>query len=71
MWHTLVLGLATIVIGSASFWLTYDYPETATFLTEREREYTIAKLRLDGQQTGSKDHLTIRKACSAIFDIRR
>jgi len=69
-WIFIILGAATIGIGSLSIWLTYDFPETATFLTEREREYQVARLRLDGQQTGMKAHLTLRGAMSAIFDIR-
>lgn len=37
----------TVVVAAGSFWMLYDYPDTAKFLTEPERVYLQERLRLD------------------------
>ncbi|KAI0049941.1 MFS general substrate transporter [Auriscalpium vulgare] len=44
-WIFLIEGLVTVVIAVLAFFFMHDYPETATFLTEREREYVVNALR--------------------------
>ncbi|KAH8997890.1 MFS general substrate transporter [Lactarius hatsudake] len=48
-WIFILEGLATILVAVASFYVLQDFPETAKFLTEAERVYTIRALREDMQ----------------------
>jgi len=44
-WIFILEGLATVVVGFISFFMIFDYPETASFLTKDEREWVINRLR--------------------------
>lgn len=47
-WIFILEGLATVICAIASFWIIEDFPQTAKFLSEPEREhYTdyICKMR--------------------------
>jgi len=46
-WIFLIEGLVTVVIALVSFWYMYDYPATATFLSEDEREFVVERLKHD------------------------
>ena len=48
-WIFILEGLATAVVAVASFFLLFDFPDTASFLTEEEREVVLLRLRLQGQ----------------------
>jgi MFS family permease len=50
-WIFILEGLATIAIAIASYWLVPDWPETAKFYTEDEREFWISRLALDNEDT--------------------
>jgi MFS family permease len=50
-WIFILEGLATIAIAIASYWLVPDWPETAKFYTEDEREFWIRRLALDNEDT--------------------
>lgn len=40
-------GAATILIAFFSFFMLYDYPDTAKFLSAEEKEFVASRLRLD------------------------
>lgn len=44
-------GLITVVASVAAYFLVHDYPQAARFLTPKEREYVIARLREDSDAT--------------------
>ncbi|KAF5094346.1 hypothetical protein DV451_005035 [Geotrichum candidum] len=46
-WIFILEGIVTVIVAAASFFLLYDYPETAKFLTERERLFVIHRLKYD------------------------
>lgn len=46
-WIFILEGLLTVIVAAASFWVMYDYPATAGFLTEPERKVVQERLRLD------------------------
>ncbi|GAW19942.1 hypothetical protein ANO14919_094350 [Xylariales sp. No.14919] len=48
-WIFILEGLATVVVAVAAFFLLYDFPETATFLTKEERAFIIYRLKYQGQ----------------------
>ena len=43
-----------MVVAVAAFFLLYDFPETATFLTEEERAFVVFRLKYQGQETSKK-----------------
>lgn len=46
-WIFILEGIATVVVAAASFWMLYDYPDTAKFLTADEKRFMQARLALD------------------------
>jgi hypothetical protein len=41
-------GIATVLVAVFAFFAIYDFPETASFLTEEERKFVVHRLRYDG-----------------------
>lgn len=50
-WIFILEGLATVVLGIAAKFLVVDWPETATFLNEEERDMLIRRLKSDRGET--------------------
>ncbi|TPX31640.1 hypothetical protein SmJEL517_g05053 [Synchytrium microbalum] len=46
-WIFLLEGLPPVILGVVFYWLIPDYPETCKFLSEREREIAVTRLRVD------------------------
>lgn len=44
-------GLATIVVAVAAYWFIYNYPDTAGFLSQKERTVIQARLAADSDST--------------------
>ncbi|KAM7200208.1 Major facilitator superfamily domain containing protein [Naviculisporaceae sp. PSN 640] len=53
-WIFILEGLLTVIVGIISFWMVYDFPDEATFLSEDDRTRVVRRLRLDKQ--ASADH---------------
>lgn len=67
-WIFIVIGLATFVSGILSFWLVADFPDTAKFLSEKERAYVIAKLQENQQYSAAGEKFTWNSFWKACFD---
>ncbi|KAF8134538.1 major facilitator superfamily domain-containing protein [Boletus edulis] len=67
-WIFCLEGLATIVTAFAAFFFMYDYPETASFLTEKERHNIVWLLKHDSQNLAT--HYDIRFVLQALKDYR-
>lgn len=52
-WIFILEGLLTVVVAVFAYFLMYDYPETARFLTEREKKFVIWRLKNDSNSTTS------------------
>lgn len=52
-WIFILEGIVTVLAAIASFWMLYDYPDTAKFLTEDEREVLQERLLLDNDGCSS------------------
>lgn len=52
-WIFILEGLVTVVVAIAAYFLLYDFPETASFLTEEERAFVVYRLRYQGQVSSS------------------
>ncbi|WWD17598.1 hypothetical protein CI109_102039 [Kwoniella shandongensis] len=46
-WIFILEGILTIVVAIASFWMLYDYPDTAKFLSPAEKAFVKDRLHLD------------------------
>ncbi|KAJ6782851.1 hypothetical protein PWT90_02850 [Aphanocladium album] len=51
-WIFILEGLLTVIVACVSFFLLYDFPETASFLTEEERAFVVYRLKYQGQVAG-------------------
>lgn len=48
-WIFILEGTATVLVAVVAFFCLHDFPETATFLTEEEREFVVYRLKYQGQ----------------------
>ncbi|KAF9736459.1 high-affinity nicotinic acid transporter [Paraphaeosphaeria minitans] len=49
-WIFILEGILTVVVAVIAFFCLYDFPETASFLTEEERAFVVYRLKYQGQQ---------------------
>lgn len=61
-------GLATVLIGIASYWMVHDFPDTATFLTEPERARVKKRLMEDNQASAVHEDFNMRYFWASIKD---
>jgi len=59
-WIFILEGILTFVVAVASFWMLYDYPDTAKFLTDSERIVIAERLSLDTQSLSTE----FKKKCA-------
>ncbi|KAN0135408.1 MFS general substrate transporter [Lactarius tabidus] len=65
-WIFFVEGLITIIAAGLSYFFIHDYPETAKFLTEEERQFIIQTLVDDSK--GQATHFSPKFVWQAISD---
>lgn len=53
-WIFCLEGIATILVACTAFFFMYDYPDTASFLTDAERHYVIELLRQDSNSLSTE-----------------
>ncbi|KAE9982137.1 hypothetical protein BLS_006483 [Venturia inaequalis] len=49
IWLPGIMGIVTVLVAIAAFFLVHDFPETATFLTEEERAFVVWRLKFQSQ----------------------
>jgi MFS family permease len=54
-WIFIIEGLATVVVGGFCWWMVFDWPDTASFLTPEERIRVQRRLILDRQGRTAED----------------
>lgn len=54
-WIFILEGIVTVLVAIAAFFILYDFPETADFLTEEERAFVVYRLKYQGQITAAGD----------------
>lgn len=52
-WIFILEGLVTVIVAVCAFFLLYDYPDTAKFLTAEERAFMAHRLKYDIIETSS------------------
>lgn len=53
-WIFILEGLVTVIVAAIAFFLLYDYPETASFLTEEEKAFVAHRLKYDYNKAAAK-----------------
>ncbi|KAF7370490.1 MFS domain-containing protein [Mycena sanguinolenta] len=67
-WIFIIEGLATILVGIASYWMVQDFPDTAKFLTESERTFVIRRLQGDDQYSAAGEKLKMKNVIASFRD---
>jgi sugar phosphate permease len=65
-WIFLITGLITVVVAVFSYFFIQDCPESATFLTEKERQFVIQTLVDDSK--GQVSHFSAKFVWQALAD---
>lgn len=66
-WIFILEGIVTVVVAISAFFLLYDFPETAGFLTQEERDFVVHRLKYQGQAEAPRDEGTAQVAQAEEF----
>ncbi|KAK4149505.1 major facilitator superfamily domain-containing protein [Chaetomidium leptoderma] len=66
-WIFILEGTATVLVAIAAFWFIHNYPETAKFLSEKERSFIQQRLASDSDATRD-ERFTWGNVVSALRD---
>lgn len=61
-------GLATILVGIASYWMVHDFPAEATFLTPDDRARVLRRLRADKQASAAHEEFQMKYFWQSVKD---
>ncbi|QIW96790.1 hypothetical protein AMS68_002308 [Peltaster fructicola] len=67
-WIFILEGLATVLIGVASYWLVHDFPQEAKFLSADDRARVIRRLKLDGQSSAEHESFKMEYFWASVKD---
>jgi MFS family permease len=67
-WIFILEGLVTFVIGVASFWCVYDFPDQATFLSDVDRKRVLRRLALDQQSSAEHEEFKMDYFWASVKD---
>lgn len=61
-------GIATVVVAIIAFFVLYDFPETASFLSEEERAFVVHRLKYDGTDVALDESFQWKYVRQAFID---
>ncbi|KAF1984605.1 MFS nicotinic acid transporter-like protein Tna1 [Aulographum hederae CBS 113979] len=67
-WIFILEGLATVVAGVASYWMVYDFPDLATFLSDEDRSRVIRRLKEDQQSSAEHEEFKMSYFWASVKD---
>ncbi|KAG8525277.1 uncharacterized protein KY384_008921 [Bacidia gigantensis] len=67
-WIFILEGLATVLIGIASFWMVFDFPDEATFLSVDDRRRVIRRLKEDKQSSAEHESFKMEYFWASVKD---
>ncbi|KAL4802817.1 major facilitator superfamily domain-containing protein [Aspergillus unguis] len=67
-WIFILEGLATIVIGVLSFWMVYDFPDEARFLSDDDRKRVLRRLAADQQASAEHENFKMDYFWNSVKD---
>lgn len=65
-WIFIIEGLLTLIVAAFAKWIIYDYPSTASFLSQEERVEVTSRLKLD--RTSLADEYHVKYLMHALKD---
>ncbi|KAK4243543.1 major facilitator superfamily domain-containing protein [Corynascus novoguineensis] len=66
-WIFILEGIATVLVAFAAYWFIYNYPETAEFLSDKERKFILHRLASDSDATRD-ERFTWDNVAKALLD---
>ena len=69
-WIFILEGVLTCVVALLFFFLTPDFPEDAKWLTEEERAYVKARLRVDQGRSAAERKILFRDVMNVFKDFK-
>ncbi|KAL2140004.1 hypothetical protein VTI28DRAFT_4398 [Corynascus sepedonium] len=66
-WIFILEGIATVLVAFAAYWFIHDYPETAGFLSDKERKFILHRLSSDSDATRD-ERFTWDNVAKALLD---
>lgn len=67
-WIFILEGLATILVGVASYWMVHDFPDNAKFLSDDDRKRVIRRLAADQQASAHYEKFNKRFLFASFKD---
>lgn len=67
-WIFILEGLMTFVIGVASFWCVYDFPDQASFLSDVDQKRVLRRLALDQQASAEHEDFKMGYLWASLND---
>ncbi|BCS18891.1 uncharacterized protein APUU_11719A [Aspergillus puulaauensis] len=67
-WIFILEGLVTIVVGVMSFWMVYDFPDEATFLSDDDRKRVLRRLASDQQASAEHENFKMAYFWNSVKD---
>lgn len=67
-WIFILEGLATILLGLASYFFVHDFPDDANFLSEPDRQRVIRRLKADAQSSAVHEDFKMNNFWAAVKD---
>lgn len=67
-WIFILIGLATFLVGILSIWMCEDFPDTAKFLSEAERECIVNRLQADQKFSAAGEGFQWSNIFKAVLD---
>lgn len=67
-WIFILEGCATVLIGIASFWMVYDFPDQAKFLSPDDRARVIRRLKADRQSSAEHEAFQMKYVYASLAD---
>ena len=67
-WIFILEGLATILVAIASYWMVYDFPDTATFLSDIDRQRVHRRLVADQQSSAEHEEFKMGYFWASVKD---
>jgi len=61
-------GLATVVVGIASFWMVFDFPDEAHFLSDVDRQRVLRRLKADQQSSAEHESFKMEYFWASVKD---
>lgn len=67
-WIFILEGIATVLVGIASIWMVFDFPDEATFLSSVDRQRVIRRLKADQQSSAEHESFKMDYFWATVID---